>query len=557
MVVTNGQNNPDTIDEDEDFASLFEAFERQSEGGLVTQGRIVSINKDDGFVFVDVNEKSEGRIRIDEITDAKGNLLFTEGDMLDVIVINENGERPTVSHKKALKRQKIQRKIEELGDDYKDVIIEAKILHTNKGGFTVEDADGVEYFMPRKVAALKEGTSHTNKKIKVCIINVKPEEHTIVVSRKRYFDIDTKNKQEKAQQLLDATEPSRGIIKNITPFGMFVDVDGVEGLIHYTEISYKGHINPAKNYKEGQEVLVKAIGYDKDKKRISFSIKATTEDPWVEIENELEVGDAISVVVSNVESYGAFVDLGNDIEGFLHISEISWDKNIKHPSQHLKTGQEIVVEVIEIDTKGRRLRVSAKNLIEKPFVRFCKAHKEGDVIRGLVATLTDFGAFIKLGDIDGLLHNEDAFWDKNLTCKSSFKENEPIDVKIIKIDPQRERISLSRKSLVNSPVGDFSKNHGIDDIVKGTIRDIKDFGVFINIQDGIDALIRTADLAPLNKDDMNIGDTVEGAISMIDKTNNKIRVSIRRLEKLKERESLKAFTSNDKITLGDIIRDKF
>ena len=299
-----------------------------------------------------------------------------------------------------------------------------------------------------------------------------------------------------------------------------------------------------------------AIGYDKDKKRISFSIKATTEDPWVEIENELEVGDAISVVVSNVESYGAFVDLGNDIEGFLHVSEISWDKNIKHPNQYLKTGQEIVVEVIEIDTKGRKLRVSQKNLIEKPFVRFCKTHKEGDVLKGKVATLTDFGAFVKLGEIDGLLHNEDAFWDKNLTCKNSFKEGEEIEVKIIRIDHQKERISLSRKSLTNSPVGDFSKTHGIDDIITGTIRDIKDFGVFINIQEGIDALIRTADLAPLNKDELQIGDTIEGAISMIDKANNKIRVSVRRLEKIKERESLKEFGSNEKITLGDVIRDK-
>ncbi|MBD5167172.1 MAG: 30S ribosomal protein S1 [Helicobacter sp.] len=555
MVIESGQNNSHT-EEDNEFVSWFEGDAKQSEGGRLTKGKIISINESEGFVFVDVNEKNEGRIRIEEITDAEGKLLFKKGDELDVVVINENGERPIVSHKKALKRQKIQKKIEELGSDYKDVVIEAKIAHGNKGGYTLEDADGVEYFMPRKVAALKEGSSHTNKRIKVCIINIKPEEHTIIVSRKRFFDIDTKNKQEKAQRLLDATEPLRGIIKNVTAFGMFVDVDGIEGLIHYTEISYKGHINPAKNFKEGQEVFVKAIGYDKDKKRISFSIKATTEDPWVEIENELEVGDAISVVVSNVESYGAFVDLGNDIEGFLHVSEISWDKNIKHPNQYLKTGQEIVVEVIEIDTKGRKLRVSQKNLIEKPFVRFCKTHKEGDVLKGKVATLTDFGAFVKLGEIDGLLHNEDAFWDKNLTCKNSFKEGEEIEVKIIRIDHQKERISLSRKSLTNSPVGDFSKTHGIDDIITGTIRDIKDFGVFINIQEGIDALIRTADLAPLNKDELQIGDTIEGAISMIDKANNKIRVSVRRLEKIKERESLKEFGSNEKITLGDVIRDK-
>ncbi|WP_301187601.1 S1 RNA-binding domain-containing protein, partial [Helicobacter rodentium] len=314
----------------------------------------------------------------------------------------------------------------------------------------------------------------------------------------------------------------------------------------------------SKLYKEEDIVPVKVLNYDKDKRRLALSIKATTDDPWKEIENELEVGDAIKVTVSNIEPYGVFVDLGNDIEGFLHISEISWNKNIQNPEEFLKAGQEIDVEVIEIDTKDRRLRVSLKKLLDKPFEQFAKKHKEGEMLKGVVATLTDFGAFVKLDGIDGLLHNEDAYWNKNEKCKDLMKIGETIEVKIAKIDREKERISLTRKGLITSPVEEFAKKHSMDDAVVGLVRDIKDFGVFIKIDDEMDALIRNEDLYPLKKEEIKIGDTINGVISLIDAENNRIRVSVRRLEKQKEKANLKNFNSstNDKMTLGDIIKDQ-
>lgn len=552
-MVENRNFNNEPLSEEEDFASMLESFER-GESETITEGTIVTIEGD--MVMVDVGEKNEGRINISEIQDEAGNLKYKVGDKLPIIITGSRNERPMISHQKALKREKLKERIAAFGDNYQDVVISGVITKRNRGGYVIE-ADGLEYFMPKFMSALKDDPKNIGKNVRACIVNIKPEDDTIVVSRKRFFELDGKNRKEGAAKLLSATEPLEGTVRKITSFGMFVEVDGVEGLVHYTEISYKGPVNPSKLYKEGDKVTVKAISYDEDKKRLSLSIKATSDDPWREIENELEVGDAINVTISNVEPYGAFVDLGNDIEGFLHVSEISWDKNIKHPGEYLKSGQEVDVEVIEIDTKKRRLRVSLKKLLEKPFDQFMKAHREGDIIKGNVATLTDFGAFIRIGAVDGLLHNEDAFWEKNGKCKDAMKEGDEIEVKIVKIDKDKERVSLSRKNLIASPAEDFAKSHQIDDNVKGKIRDIKDFGVFINLDSGIDALIRTEDLAPLKKEELKIGDEIEGVISLIDKENNKVRVSVRRLERKKERENVRAFNSDDKMTLGDILKDQF
>lgn len=545
----------DEIIVDEDFASMLEQYEKR-ESEKISQGEIVSI--ENGQVIIAVSgEKKEGVIAVSEIQDSQGNLLFKVGDLLPIVIMGKRNEQPLVSYKKAVRREKIREYIKNLGEDYKDKIVEGIVVKKNKGGYIVE-GEGVEFFMPKFVAAFKEGSKNEGKRIKACIINVKPEEDSIVISRKRLFEIENSVKKDVIENLLKQEGALEGTIKKITSFGMFVDVEGVEGLVHYTEISHKGPVNPSKIYKEGDKVSVKILSYDKDKRRLALSIKNTIEDPWKEVENELEVGDAIKVIVSNIEPYGVFVDLGNDIEGFLHISEISWNKNIQNPEEFLKTGQEIDVEVIEIDTKERRLRVSLKKLLDKPFAQFVKKHKEGDILKGSVATLTDFGAFIKLDGIDGLLHNEDAYWNKNEKCKDLMKIGDEIEVKIAKIDKEKERISLTRKGIIASPVEEFAKKHSEDEEVQGVVRDIKNFGVFIKLDEDMDALIRNEDLFPIKKEEIKIGDSIKGVISLIDKQNNKIRVSIRRLEKQKEKANLKNFNSNadDKMTLGDILKNQ-
>lgn len=239
----------------------------------------------------------------------------------------------------------------------------------------------------------------------------------------------------------------------------------------------------------------------------------------------------------------------------MHISEISWDKNIKHPSSYLSIGQEIDVEIIEIDTQNKKLRVSLKKLLDKPFIKFSKTHQVGSVIKGKVATLTDFGAFVDLGGVDGLLHNEDASWGKNVKCKDTMQVGDEIEVKIIKIDKENERISLSHKVFTDSPAKDFGKTHKIDDVVHGEVLDIKDFGVFIKV-DGMEALIRNEDIYPLKKEDIKVGENIECVIAHIDEENNRVRASVKRLERQKEKETLKAINFEEKMTLGDKLKNR-
>ena len=539
--------------EDIDFAAMLEESFKKTEED--SDAKIVSINGDE--VLIDVGKKSEGILNVSEITDANGNLTHKVGDTIKVVITGSRNGRPIVSHKKALRKEKVKAFIEAY-DPENSGEIDVKVVGKNKGGFITQDANGVEFFLPRTHSGFKNAEGVVGKSYKVRVIKVDKEENSIVVSRKKILDDDRKKRKEALSSIVENDSVIEGTVKKITTYGMFVDVGGVDGLVHYSEISYKGPVNPSSLYKEGDKVLVKVISYDNEKRHLSLSIKAATPDPWEEIISDgLEVGDTIKVTVSNIEPYGAFVDLGNDIEGFLHISEISWDKNIKNPKDHISEGQEIDVEVIEIDAKGHRLRVSLKNLLPKPFDEFKSKFKEGDVVKGVVTTITNFGAFVRVGCVEGLLHNEDASWDRNDKCKDMFKAGDELEVKIIKIDSAEQKISLSLKDLKQSPVQAFANKFSVGDIVKGTIRDIKEFGVFVELGDNVDALIRKEDLGSVDASRLKIGDEIEAAIAFIDEKKNRIRLSIRRLAKQKEREVLNEINDNDdKVTLGDIIKEQ-
>ena len=539
--------------EDIDFAAMLEESFKKTEED--SDAKIVSINGDE--VLIDVGKKSEGILNVSEITDANGNLTHKVGDTIKVVITGSRNGRPIVSHKKALRKEKVKAFIEAY-DPENSGEIDVKVVGKNKGGFITQDANGVEFFLPRTHSGFKNAEGVVGKSYKVRVIKVDKEENSIVVSRKKILDDDRKKRKEALSNIVENDSVIEGTVKKITTYGMFVDVGGVDGLVHYSEISYKGPVNPSSLYKEGDKVLVKVISYDNEKRHLSLSIKAATPDPWEEIISDgLEVGDTIKVTVSNIEPYGAFVDLGNDIEGFLHISEISWDKNIKNPKDHISEGQEIDVEVIEIDAKGHRLRVSLKNLLPKPFDEFKAKFKEGDVVKGVVTTITNFGAFVRVCCVEGLLHNEDASWDRNDKCKDMFKAGDELEVKIIKIDSAEQKISLSLKDLKQSPVQAFANKFSVGDIVKGTIRDIKEFGVFVELGDNVDALIRKEDLGSVDASTLKIGDEIEAAIAFIDEKKNRIRLSIRRLAKQKEREVLNEINDNDdKVTLGDIIKEQ-
>ncbi|EAI3833858.1 30S ribosomal protein S1 [Campylobacter jejuni] len=546
------QGGVDDYLEEEDFGQLLEAFDKSREEAT-TEGVIVEIKNDE--VYVDIGKKSEGILALSEIQGDNSKLLFNVGDSIKVVVMGSRGGRSLLSHKKALRKEKVIEFIKNYQENQDDIFT-VKVVGKNKGGLIVVDENDVEFFLPKSQYGFKETNNIIGKTFKVKIIKIDKDEQSIIVSRKKTLDDERRKRKELINNIAQQEDLIEGIVKKITTYGMFVDVGGVDGLVHYSEISYKGPVNPGTLYKEGDKVPVKVIKYDKERKHLSLSIKAALPDPWSEIKDTLDVGDTIKVIVSNIEPYGAFVDLGNDIEGFLHISEISWDKNIKNPKDYINKGQEIDVEVIEINPNERRLRVSLRNLLSRPFDEFMKSYKIADVVEGEITSVTSFGAFVKLGGIEGLLHNEDASWDRNDKCKDKFSQGDKIKVKIIKIDKENQKISLSTKELSSSPVQEYAKIHKVGDIVKGAIRDIKDFGVFVELSKNVDALIHKEDISTSMLENLKIGDDIEAAIVFIDEKKNRIRLSVKNLVRIKEREVLNEINNDDKVTLGDIIKDQ-
>ncbi|HEF1267417.1 TPA: 30S ribosomal protein S1 [Campylobacter jejuni] len=546
------QDGVDDYIEEEDFGQLLEAFDKSREEAT-TEGVIVEIKNDE--VYVDIGKKSEGILALSEIQGDNSKLLFNVGDSIKVAVMGSRGGRSLLSHKKALRKEKVIEFIKNYQENQDDIFT-VKVVGKNKGGLIVVDENDVEFFLPKSQYGFKETNNIIGKTFKVKIIKIDKDEQSIIVSRKKTLDDERRKRKELINNVAQQEDLIEGIVKKITTYGMFVDVGGVDGLVHYSEISYKGPVNPGTLYKEGDKVPVKVIKYDKERKHLSLSIKAALPDPWSEIKDTLDIGDTIKVIVSNIEPYGAFVDLGNDIEGFLHISEISWDKNIKNPKDYINKGQEIDVEVIEINPNERRLRVSLRNLLSRPFDEFMKSYKIADVVEGEITSVTSFGAFVKLGGIEGLLHNEDASWDRNDKCKDKFSQGDKIKVKIIKIDEENQKISLSTKELSSSPVQEYAKIHKVGDIVKGAIRDIKDFGVFVELSKNVDALIHKEDISTSMLENLKIGDDIEAAIVFIDEKKNRIRLSVKNLVRIKEREVLNEINNDDKVTLGDIIKDQ-
>jgi len=542
--------------EEENFAAMFAESEKKQETSRIVEGEIVEIQMDDNKALVGVGDKLEGILSLDEIRDENGELKFNTGDKIKVMQMGYYNERPKISYKKVLEQEKTIEFIDAHKEDFEDTIIEGIITKKNRGGYVVE-ADAVSFFMPRSLAAFKDTDEVVGRKIKAQVVKVDAAENSIIVSRRKLFNEERKKKKEIIDQLMAEDVVVEGTIKKITSYGMFVDVGGVDGLVHYNEISYKGPVNPSKLFAEGDTVTVKAISYDKDKRHLSLSIKAVLPDPWAEVESELDEGDTITVTVSNIENYGVFVDLGNDIEGFLHISEISWNKNVKNPNDYLTVGEEIDVEVIEINSNTHKLRVSLKRLLPKPFDEFLKNYNEGDVVTGTITSLTDFGAFVRIAGVEGLLHNQDISWDKNTKAKDVLKSGEEVEVKIAKINSEDQKISLNRKTLLESPIDKFATTHKVNSVVNGTIRDIKDFGVFVSLEDGVDALIRDEDLTPLVKEELEAGQEIEAAIANIDTKRDRIRLSVKKLDYIKNQAMLEEINDNESHSLGDLIKDKF
>ncbi len=538
-------------EETEDFAAMLEeSFKKSESKSDLVLGTIVKIDEKDNLVVIDIGGGRDANLELTEITEEDGTVLFAVNDTINIVTMG----RGRISYKAALSRVALNEFIAEY-DEEQEYIIEGVVTKKNKGGYVVE-VDGLEFFMPRTLSYLSSKVEAVGKKVKAVIVKVDKDKGSVVISRKELIERDKAKTDEIVGTLLENKDPVIGTIKKITSYGMFVDVGGMDGLVHYSQISHKGPVNPSKYFAEGDEVNVIALEYDKKKRHLSLSIKDANPDPWADIDAIIGVGDTVTATVSNIEPYGVFVDLGEDLEAFLHVSEISWDKNVKHPKDYLENNTDINVEVIEIDKEGRRLRVSLKNLLPKPMDAFVSANKVNDVVTGVVTSITDFGAFVKVGAIEGLLHNQEVSWDKSQNAKSEFKAGDEVEVKIIKIDRDAGKVSLSKKALEPSPIKAFAETHKNGAVVTGTVKDKKDFGVFISLEENVDALIRTEDLHPIKFDEIEKGQEIKGVISFIDGNTDRIRVSVKRLERQEEREAMEQFNGEEEsMTLGDAFGD--
>ena len=554
--------------EKNEFAELLDKqFDSSNEKkvGDVVEGIISEIRKDENRVMVYIEgEKRESPISIGEILDIKGDLLYQKGDTIKVVIVGftKNGTY-RISHSKYRESEAVKKYIETNGvDNLIGQTINGYIRRVSPKGYTILYKD-MPFFLPHKCAFLvnRDGRElDKTKKVRATIVSVHPEKNLIVVSRKKYIKDEIRKRKEMVDEILKQEVVQAKIIK-VLKEKLIVSIDKqIEGYISNDEVSHKGKIhNLYRLFKPGEVVDAKAIGYDEKDRILKLSIKALTVDPWIEIQEQVEVGDIIEVTVSHVLKYGAFVDVGNGAEGFLHVSEISWDKRIESPQKYLKQGDVLEVEVIEIDPEQKRLRVSRKRLLPKPFEVFKQKYKKGDIITGKVVDIADFGAFIQVTDqIKGLLRNRDYDWDRNSTCKDHLKKGDEVEVKITIIDDENEKVWLSRKALLETPTQQFAKTHKVGNIVKGTIRDIKDFGVFVTIDNNVDALIRKEDIPSKQFEELKQGDEVEAVIVHLDPKRDKVRLSITRLEKKRERELLKSINAknSDKNTLGDILKDK-
>ena len=494
---------------EENFAEMLENFENEQKKTRVKNGVIVDIQ--DGTVFVDVGEKVEGVLPKKEIE----NTEYKIGDEIPVVITKRRTAKgeAVLSHKMAINEAKRKEFLDKfnVGD-----VVEVTISELNKGGFVAKNDDGIEFFIPKSESALKLNEDNIGKKIEAKIIEIK--KNGVVISRKELLNDKKAKRNEFVESIKD--DVIKATVKNLKKDGVVIELDeGWSGFVPKDEVSFK-KANHFRLVKRGDEVEVKLLDGDK----MLFSIKATQTDPWEEVaESGIGEGDVLTVTVTNLREYGAFVDIGNGVEGFLHISEISWNSNSKI-EELLNIGDEIDVEVTEIDIENKRLRVSYKTLLPKPAEAFAKNYKEDDIVEGKIVNITDIGAFVEIGDVVCFLPNRFVSWTKGEKAKDILKNDETYDFRVISIDTDNNEVILSKKDAEDSPYEAFAKQYGLGDSIKGIIKNIADFGVFVSFDNGVEALIRKSDLEK-NIEEYNVSDEVEGRIVELNSDTKKVKLS--------------------------------
>ena len=552
----------DSGDSMENVMNLYEeSFKRFAEGEVVT-GRIISIDKD--HVLVDIGYKSEGQIRLSEFKNEEGNITAELGDSVEVMVEwwDDEEERVVLSKEKAA-NIKTWDAIKNSYDE--DGTVEGVISSRVKGGFSVDL--GVQAFLPGSQADLRPIRNLdelVGKTYEFKILKYNRKRSNIVLSRRAILEKEREEKRSTTLTSIHEGQVVEGIVKNITDYGVFIDLGGVDGLLHITDISWGRVKHPSELFSVGDTITVKILSFDLEKERVSLGMKQLSADPWSIASEKYAVGSKVTGVVVSLTDYGAFVELEEGVEGLIHVSEMSWTRKVRHPSKVVSVGEEVEAVVLDIKPESRRISLGMKQVVPNPWDVIAEKYPVGTTIEGKIKNITDFGLFVGIDEgIDGLVHISDISWIKRIKHPSElFKKGDLVQAIVLDIEKESERFSLGIKQLQDDPWTTVAERYQVGKEITGTITNLTDFGVFVELEEGIEGLVHVSEISkekiktPVGM--YNIGDVITARVMNINSDERRIGLSIKRMEIEDDQNLLSEYVNNigpATSTFGEILRD--
>lgn len=534
--------------------SFEELFEESIKGRRYVDGEVVTgtvVQVTDEFAIIDIGYKSEGMIPLREFKDEKGEIHLKEGDNFQVFIESVESADGMVR----LSRQRAEAlqawdDIEKASNE--GLFVEGVVIDRVKGGFTVDI--GVKAFLPASQIDLRPPRNldqYVNQRYKFKVIKLNKRRGNVVLSRRSVLEQERVAQKNSLLGTLEEGKTVEGVVKNITEYGCFIDLGGVDGLLHITDMSWGRIKHPSELLSVGDTVQVKVLKYDHEKERVSLGLKQTQPDPWDQVKYKYRVNDRIKGKVISMTDYGAFVEIEKGVEGLIHVSEMSWTQKVKHPSQILQAGAEIESVILEIDTVNRRISMGLKQTLENPWEKLAEKFPPGTKIKGVVKNVTDFGIFVGVAEgIDGLVHVSDISWtQKNIKPQEVYKKGDEVEVAVLNIDPDNEKFSLGIKQLADDPWRVVETNLKKGSVVEGKITKIVDFGFFIQVTADVEGLVHVSEITREKKQDpkenFKVGDTVRAEVLGVDNRDRKISLSIKALQHREEKESIDKYMSEE------------